>query len=145
DAHEAGHADDVGTPALEDFGQRLVKCETRGKIALGEAGGRDAFGAGDVEAGCGGAVGEDANDLSGIIGRLGGLNQRAHVRASARNQDGDAFLATHRARAPVNSTASPVRSISPPTIAAVSPWLSSFATSASASSAATATSMPTPQ
>src|SRR5690606_3717580 len=115
-----------------------------GELALGKGRGGNAVAGSESEAGCGGLVGQHADDFGRVIGSLGGLDQRGHVGAAAGNQDGD-LAAAHSASLPVKVTGSSLRSVSLPTTAAVSPEAVRLSTSLSASSGATATSMPTPQ
>ena len=72
----------------------------------------------------GACIFEDLLQVGGRIGRIArGVDQCGHVRSAPGDQDGDA-LAAHSDRDPLNVTGSPVRSVSLPTIVAVSPaWV----------------------
>jgi hypothetical protein len=92
DAHEAGKADDVDMPAFERLGHDIFEHVAAGELALRQGSRGDAVAGRNGQAGRGGAVGEHADDLCGIVGRLGGLDQRLHVRAAAGDEDCDALF-----------------------------------------------------
>src|SRR5215217_250053 len=144
DAHEAGEADIVDLPALKDLGHHVFEHVAAQELALRQRGRGDAVLLGRQQARRGGLVGEHADDLGGIVGVSGSLEQRRHVGSATRNEDAD-LLPAHRASFPRKVTGSSVRAVSWPTMAAVSPEAVRLWTSFSASSGVTATSMPTPQ
>src|SRR5690606_3884391 len=144
DAHEAGEADDVHFPAFEHHGHGVFEHLAGNELALGQGGRGQALGGGNFQTGCGSAIGQYTNDFSGIVCRLRSSDERGHVRSAPGDEYADP-LAAHSLSAPRKVTASPVRSVRAPTMAAVSPEALRLSTSFSASAGLTATSMPTPQ
>src|SRR6185312_4570327 len=146
DAHEAGETDDIGPPAGEHVVHRGLEGGLAAVLPVRADGGGDPLAGRRCKACRIRIVREDPDDLGGIVRRLGGLDQRAHVGAAPGDQDRDALSwSRHRASLPSKVTGSPVRSVSLPMTAAFSPWASRCSTSRSASSGAMAQIMPTPQ
>src|SRR5690606_33663207 len=129
---------------FEHLGHGDFEHVAAGTLALRQRGRRDAMGGGGRQARRGRPGGEHAHDFGGLIRRLRGIDQRAHVAAPTGKQDGD-LPADPSPSLPRKVTGSPDRSVSRPTMAAVSPEAARLSTSLSASAGATATSMPTPQ
>ena len=95
--------------------------------------------------GASGLLREDADDLGGIVGRLGGLDQRRHVGAAAGDQDRDALRVTGASVPSKVTGSSGAVDERADDRGAARRSRRGCAISRSASSAATTASMPTPQ
>ena len=86
-AHVSGERD-MGDARGGQLGvdQRIELGAGDAAVVVGE--GSDPFGGGEREAGSGGVVRRDQYDLIGRIGQAGGIDQRRHIAAGARDEDG---------------------------------------------------------
>src|SRR6218665_477797 len=92
-----------------------------------ESSGWNVLGGGGGEAAGIRDIGEDADDLCRVAGRLGGGDERRHVGTAPRDQDGDALLALvqgpdgHSASLPSKVTGSAPASVMRPMMAGFLP------------------------
>src|SRR5262249_33922668 len=149
--HEAGEANEINPVRLELAVERPFE-----RLAvLAEGGviddyGRDALLAGTGEPLCVRAIRHDERDFGRVVLRFRSFDQRHHVRAAARNENGNA-LSSHapyqdRSRCPRNSARdSPDTATTSPNRTTVSPPAANSAHAFSAALASSTATMPTPQ
>jgi hypothetical protein len=89
DAHETGAADELDARAAERGVEFRVEGLARGIVAMADDPGRDAGLARDGEAARIGLVRDDGDDLRGKSGLARRRDERAQVRAAARDQNAD--------------------------------------------------------
>ena len=96
DAHISGERDKVGARlAHRRVHDRIVIGAGQTLVRAGE--GSDALGRGKLQAGGFGIIGGDEDDLKRTARRLRRVQQRCHIRAAARQQDGDLGSIAHSA------------------------------------------------